>query len=214
MKLFKKVAAAVLAGVMALSMVACGTTPVTPDVTPDAPASDAAVTEVLSWLNKSRVTDDYGKETKLIENDADLAKQASVILNTIASDVAIPTADRENRVGRLNGAKVVYDTIDAKLAYNLAAVGAKPLADKGAVYMLKAGAIAKVADTKAKAEFDLNNTYKLDADLKKALDTNGKAMTVEGKDTDNKIGIASKTINGQTYVVIVANDSAAAKLGA
>ena len=84
MKLFKKVSAAILAGVMALSMmVGCASTvtPGTPDVLPDVPATPDAgsAAEIMSIMNAHNQL----RGLSTISNDAVLADKAEKLIDAI-----------------------------------------------------------------------------------------------------------------------------------
>ena len=207
MKLFKKVAAAVLAGVMALSMVACGTTPVTPDA-PVAPVEDSAVAQILTWANYGRVkanelmkeNNPFGaeiKEYKLIENDADLAKQAQVILDLLKADekdIVAYQKDGSIWVSQAAVAKKLFNQDITGNVYVLAGNNAWAPVTKGTKnYVIPADSLKLDLDSARKAKLSAWGMA-FDEDVKRI-----------GDKLELKIGIASATINGETCVVAVSN---------
>ena len=220
MKLFKKVAAAVLAGVMALSMVACAPTGNnTDDKKEEVVVNTAAADEILSWLNAGRVQnekDEFGnykggekkaEELAKIENDAALKKQAEIILDQVIFDVTDTSRDNLfKHLGVLdpNGTlKYANGSFDKALLRD----GGDTLAGAG-VYYFTANGYVPIYN-------DINMTavgYKLNPAQKETLKTKGATFVVAGKDDDCKVGIASKTIGSKTIVIMVASASAVAKL--
>lgn len=212
MKLFKKVAAAVLAGVMALSMVACA--PVTPDVpvVPDVPVTNSPVDEILYWLNyqinkhNANLKDDYSGEMAKayghVVNDTALANKAAVVLDAIASE----DADWDTT----GAVSVKKSAIDAALNKKGQSLDIDNVYVVDAEYGILSANVIEDAVTMSYA-FDLAELKysKLKPAGKQILALSGLSAAANSTDNDGeyvdvKIGIASRTIYGTTYVVIVA----------
>ena len=224
MKLFKKISAAILAGVMALSMVACSgagvidpTTPV-PEVTPD----NATVTSVLKWMNsgrvlenelidKSNVTESDVDKYKMIENDEKLAAEAQKILDVIA-------AGKATDVRVSSGSAKLY----INKASVFAALGGAPSAEdirlaisntSDARYLKVLGsadAVEFIGTTKSNAyTAELDDLKYEDKDVeRKALAYFGLHLSKDLKNNtkDTKVGVAAANVNGYTYVLILTKD--------
>ena len=216
MKLFKKVAAAVLAGVMALSMVACSTTPGT---TPEEKPIDPTLSEEQQFFqalnNKVETVANamnWGKKDSekvafpTFENNAELKAEAEKILDTIAAG------------------KAQYSSTDGKLlsyqlekAYTLS---------KGNVHVIKSksdyvGSLGTSLVFNVKDEDNNDLAFKLDkaqewigtgvgtsAAIGDWLIPASKRVTTSGDVTSAykakyNFGFASKVINGQTCVIVV-----------
>ena len=205
MKLFKKVAAAVLAGVMALSMVACGTT--TPTV-PEKPVDEtkSAEQQIMDKLNEYVAAYAVSTDTKAVTVENELKAQAQAVLDAIAA-------------GTVNkaGTTVEFDDAKSQGALYDAITAAKK---KGKLYF-------SIAEMKAENEFvnqhvtanyasvTLPTEYKSSqlTDLKATLKWNSGRIVVTDSVVRNqlkvnrKIGVASKEINGKTYVMFIVADS-------
>ena len=213
MKLFKKVAAAVLAGVMALSMVACApttdpTTP-TPEVTPDS----STVATVLKWMNSQRVydnehlnddnvTEEDLTEKKLIVNDTALAAKAEKILAVIA-------ANKKAEVQMSANGKNVLVT---KSAINLAVNGIPSMKLIGETDL--DDVVVYTGDYKFDGIAQYGYKFPVDGlifedskEERAALRDFGDALEDDLKnavsDKDQKVGIASAKVGNFTYVLII-----------
>ena len=205
MKLFKKVAAAVLAGVMALSMVACGTTPVTPD-TPDVPVDPTKPVEeqFISYLNytiAAKVAGDTNKPTGLtVENE--LKDEALAVLQAIADgDVAYDAA-----TGKISGYTVGVAPVGVKV-YTCAKVASVDVvmgksfainAKKNDLEFNKTKAVALISGN----AFTGDNWYKIQKTTT-TLDSDKTGKVTYAVKANVQIGAASMTINGETCFVVV-----------
>lgn len=203
MKLFKKVAAAVLAGVMALSMVACApTTPVTPEkpVDPTKAIEDQIFEKANEKLKTyfalySTATDKYVAPTLTNE----LKAEAQNVLELIASGTrTYDTAD---------GSIVSYEVDALPIAYDIYVAGGGDVdtVDVDTPIRINATNNDLECTDEQVAEMvndliDSRSSYVLYTTDKDTSD--GKVATHYFK-AKNKIGVASKVINGQTCVVVV-----------
>ena len=197
MKLFKKVAAAVLAGVMALSMVACAPAGTTPTEEIKTNPTSSTVDQMIEYMNKysaAKVVD--GTFPNAVEFKNELASEAQAVADALAA-------------GKLNKYGTVVD-FDAKAKDALKNVM------KGNVeyYVLKKTSTApfwkQIDGSDASIALE---TYKFDMDKFKAfvqsqyengwlLNKDTVSTEVKGVASAYKMGFAAKEINGTTIVVM------------
>ena len=194
MKLFKKVMASVLAGVLALSMVACGTTVVLPgDVDLEDPAASASnsatVDTVLKYLNKGLGNDADMGDT-LVEADEEMSKYAQVYLEAMA---AYAKAEKTDEIAA---------NFSKYLATRLLAAGCVKEHD---VYSVAEGSKIGANINFADFLYDGGKTNKVIKETLASADGDFAAAV----EADAKVGIASKTIGGKTFVIIVTSAVAA-----
>ena len=222
MKLFKKVAAAVLAGVMALSMVACGTTPGTnpgtdiPDPNPTLSNEDQFVQMVNEgidmWVKNvawtSGVTMTVPKfENKLKDKAAAILDAIAAGENTSAGKVTNYTLSKEDAKELMKDLKGVYVVNADGEPVKLESVGADGLGLKNANVTIKKGNNPfeyKTENAKAYivGEYGLSTWFK----APKQTVVDGK-LTAAALTYKYDLGIASKVINGQTCTIFVYADA-------
>ena len=204
MKLFKKVSAAILAGVMALSMmVGCAAnvtpdTPVNPDVKPD--ASDADV--VLAYINAGRRV---VNATEPSNNEA-LAAKAAAILDAFT--------EREASVKTDNGYAIRLKVLDQYLrhvnqqltgtqrAWNFranAVTTVNPNGRDGNIAQFVTIANPNLPDDD-RTPVELNNVFGRDYKTASLLVNFGTFYA-----SATSVGVATKAINGVTYYMVVTN---------
>ena len=212
MKLFKKVAAAVLAGVMALSMVACGTTPVTPDAPVDpVDPTKSPEEQFFAYLNYSLNTV-KAAETKnnkivvpTVEND--LKDVALEILDAIAEGEAV-----YDTTGKVKGFKVDLPPVSmgSVTVYTKGEIDAPKMIKGVTITADKNDLKYDKAEVKALALLAPTVTTGNDAWFKTKTETvvtnpgvGETKVTTTTYTAKVQIGAASKTINGETCFVIV-----------
>ena len=196
MKLFKKVMASVLAGVLALSMVACGTV-VEPEL-PDDPGKEpinnaqAAVLELVNYGKK----DDVITGEKTVKTDANATKVANIILETMAKVSTNGGVDGGSVWSKTEG-KFKLSTKTFKEKMNLAGLNASEYR----VYTLSGAMVQSWDNYQDLKDFK----YDLSTDKAKAAAyTALKGMNINP--ATNVIGVASKVIGDVEYAVIVVTD--------
>ena len=212
MKLFKKVAAAVLAGVMALSMVACANTPVVPEEKPidqTAPAEQ----QVMDKLNE--YVDLYAKMNSLrpvtLENT--LKDEAQAVLDALAAgeykdgDITFKSTElvklatlKEALTKATNNNATVYMTVDGFLKKNGSTVKADTL-DSTLTAVLGTVTVSLSEYRASQLKLNASDIIALVGTRLTANDTD--SIYKDQLKANKKIGVASKEIGGKTYVIVV-----------
>ena len=192
MKLFKKVAAAILAGVMALSMVACAPANVDP-INPDdivIPPTSSAADEIIAYMNVTRKQAGVAE----IENDERLAKIAEIYLTVLTSENADWNSNPNTvSFGNADAQKALKKALNAE---QLEQVGVHGI---GAKYATLADATANLAG------FAANKSalkYEVTDELKVRLTMFGFNLGLDG--ATESVGVATVTAaNGDTFALII-----------
>lgn len=185
MKLFKKLAAAALAAVLALSMVGCG----------KAEVGAAYKTELTNMLKDSV----YGTEAT-VENTTELDNAAQVLLANAQTEYGKLTAEQKKTVGD----KQITDWLTAETAV----AKATGLKDKYCFvsfvenpnYVSNFGNQYKYIEMMEKLQPDYNGNGQIQ--LKSNQATVGSEVN-KNKTKDVKVGFASGKLGDKTYVVMV-----------
>ena len=222
MKLFKKVSAAILAGVMALSMmVGCASTvtPGTPDVLPDVPATPDAgsAAEIINIMNIHNTA----RGLSTVSNDAVLADKAATLIDAIlASANNMGTSqdgfDITNDAATVgNEGQIVLRNETVRSAFNSAVTTIIPNPDANVFYTngfsMNAASVAHGgADyTNGNGTFDgmivpiSSLVYTADNMTKVALENFAESAVQAG----TKIGVATKKVGIYTVALIVTENT-------
>ena len=214
MKLFKKISAAILAGVMALSMVACATTPntvVPPTQEEQTGASSPAV--VLSLLNTYRDTTHGLVDTDAIVTDADYQAKAQAFVDVLQGTTGMENVNAVWQQVNGNRAVVLNSAVQAVLANR----HADAIATTDHVYVINttsgAASVTPIASRPVQALSSADGYVFTDNDLHYSMTTTARQQlayagwNVGPEASDIDIGIASGTVNGQEFVVIVTTEN-------